>query len=88
MVGELQAKKKPQPKPDTQPKHPSFTISHILNVIRTAVSLGGDCDTLTCIAGSIGEGFYGVPDYLKRECMERLGQDLGDVIRKFDLVCH
>lgn len=23
------------------------------DVIRTAVSLGGDCDTLTCIAGSI-----------------------------------
>ena len=31
------------------------------DVIRTAVSLGGDCDTLTCIAGSIAEGFYGVP---------------------------
>lgn len=32
------------------------------DVIRTAVSLGGDCDTLTCIAGSIAEGFYGVPE--------------------------
>ena len=30
------------------------------DVIRTAVSLGGDCDTLTAIAGSIAEGFYGV----------------------------
>ena len=29
------------------------------DVIRTAVSLGGDCDTLTCIAGAIAEGFYG-----------------------------
>ena len=28
------------------------------DVIRTAVSLGGDCDTLTAIAGSIAEGFY------------------------------
>ena len=27
------------------------------DVIRTAVSLGGDCDTLTAIAGSIAEGF-------------------------------
>ena len=34
------------------------------DVIRTAVSLGGDCDTLTCIAGSIAEAFYGVPDEL------------------------
>ena len=35
------------------------------DVIRTAVSLGGDCDTLTAIAGSIAEGFYGVPEHLK-----------------------
>lgn len=31
------------------------------DVIRTAVSLGGDCDTLTCIAGSMTEAMYGVP---------------------------
>lgn len=36
------------------------------DVIRTAVSLGGDCDTLTCIAGSIAEAFYGVPAILKQ----------------------
>ena len=35
------------------------------DVIRTAVSLGGDCDTLTCIAGSMAEAFYGVPEELK-----------------------
>lgn len=32
------------------------------DVIRTAVSLGGDSDTLTSIAGSIAEGYYGVPE--------------------------
>ena len=32
------------------------------DVIRAAISLGGDCDTLTCIAGSIAEAFYGVPE--------------------------
>ena len=42
------------------------------DVIRTAVSLGGDCDTLTCIAGSIAEAFYGVPEQLKDECRSRL----------------
>lgn len=42
------------------------------DVIRTAVSLGGDCDTLTCIAGSIAEGFYGVPDELKLQCRSRI----------------
>lgn len=54
------------------------------DVIRTAVSLGGDCDTLTCIAGSIAEAFYRVPDDLKEECMSRLPQDLLDVLIRFD----
>ena len=50
------------------------------DVIRTAVSLGGDCDTLTCIAGSIAEAFYGVPDELKQACRERLPEDLLHVL--------
>jgi ADP-ribosylglycohydrolase len=54
------------------------------DVIRTAVSLGGDCDTLTCIAGSIAEGFYGVPENLKQECCDRLPGDLKVVLAKFD----
>jgi ADP-ribosylglycohydrolase len=52
------------------------------DVIRTAVSLGGDCDTLTCIAGSIAEAFYGVPDYLKEECLRRLPADMADILLK------
>lgn len=54
------------------------------NVIRTAVSLGGDCDTLTCIAGSIAEGFYGVPENLKEECRRRIPKNLLDVLLRFD----
>ena len=54
------------------------------DVIRTAVSLGGDCDTLTCIAGSIAEAFYGVSDDLKEECIRRLPQDLLEVLIRFD----
>lgn len=53
------------------------------DVIRTAVSLGGDCDTLTCIAGSIAEGHYGVPEDLKRECEQLLPFDLITCVRDF-----
>ena len=53
------------------------------DVIRTAVSLGGDCDTLTAIAGSIAEGFYGVPDTLKEECRKRLPQELRAILDVF-----
>lgn len=54
------------------------------DVIRTAVSLGGDCDTLTAIAGSIAEGFYGVPDELKSECHQRLPEHLRSVLVEFE----
>lgn len=50
------------------------------DVIRTAVSLGGDSDTLTCIAGGIAEAFYGIPDDIVRECRSRLPVDMIEVI--------
>ena len=53
------------------------------DVIRTAVSLGGDCDTLTCIAGGMAEAFYGVPDELQRMCDERLPDDALNVVHRF-----
>lgn len=57
------------------------------DVIRTAASLGGDCDTLTCIAGSIAEGFYGVPEDMKKECRNRLTKDLRVILAEFDVAC-
>ena len=50
------------------------------DVIRTAVSLGGDCDTLTAIAGSIAEGFYGVAKELRSECRSRLPDRLLQIL--------
>ena len=54
------------------------------DVIRTAVSLGGDCDTLTCIAGSIAEAFYGIPVGMMAECIKRLEEDMLAVLGRFD----
>ena len=54
------------------------------DVIRTAVSLGGDCDTLTCIAGGMAEAFYGVPDELAEECRKRLSEDMLAVLDRFN----
>ena len=56
------------------------------DVIRTAVSLGGDCDTLTCIAGSMAEAFYGVPEELKQACRQYLPDDLLTVLIRFDTI--
>ena len=51
--------------------------------IRTAVSLGGDADTLGCITGSIAEAYYGVPQNLIEECRKRLSPDILDVVDAF-----
>ena len=53
------------------------------DVIRTAVSLGGDCDTLTCIAGGMAEAMYGVPDELKQSCRLLLEPDMVKVLDRF-----
>lgn len=54
------------------------------DVIRTAVSLGGDCDTVAAIAGSIAEGFYGVSDELKEICKNKLPIELVRVLDAFE----
>ena len=54
-----------------------------VDVIRTAVSLGGDCDTLTCIAGSVAEACYGVPDEMVETCRDRLPEDMLQVVDGF-----
>lgn len=60
-----------------------FEGNSFIDVIRTAVSLGGDCDTLTCIAGSVAEAFYGIDDELKKECVKRLPSNLAEVLFRF-----
>ncbi len=51
------------------------------DVIRNAVSLGGDSDTIAAMAGSIAEAFYGVPDELADECMLKLTDDIVNIVR-------
>ena len=56
------------------------------DVIRNAVSLGGDCDTLACIAGSIAEAYYGVPDALREECRKRIPMKMRKILDWFDII--
>lgn len=54
------------------------------DAIRNAVSLGGDSDTLACIAGSIAEAFFGgIPTPLREAAFARLDEPLADVTRQF-----
>jgi len=54
------------------------------DVIRTAVSLGGDCDTLTAIAGSIAEAFYGVPALIRATALNRLPDEFVTILNRFE----
>ena len=54
------------------------------DALRTAVSLGGDSDTLAAITGSIAEAFYGVPEDLKQECRQRLTPELAEILRRWE----
>ncbi len=54
------------------------------DTVRNAVSLGGDTDTLACIAGSIAEAHYGgVPAKMREEALGRLDQLLRDEVAAF-----
>ena len=53
------------------------------DVIRNAVSLGGDSDTLTCIAGSIAEAYYGIPEAILLIIEQKLSPEMIEVIRLF-----
>ncbi len=63
----------------------SFLESHDFeSAVRLAVSLGGDTDTMACIAGSIAEAHYGgVPDPIAEAVRGVLTKDLLEVTDRF-----
>lgn len=56
------------------------------DAVRKAVSLGGDSDTLACMAGGIAQAYYRtIPDYIIREVRNRLDEDLLKVVEQFNI---
>jgi ADP-ribosylglycohydrolase len=54
------------------------------DAVRNAVSLGGDSDTLACMAGSIAEAFYGPPEPpLWAEARKRLPAEILETVERF-----
>ena len=52
--------------------------------VRKAISIGGDSDTIACMAGGIAHAFYGpLPDHIKREMYARLDEPLTEVVFHF-----
>lgn len=53
------------------------------DAVRNAVSMGGDSDTLACIAGSIAGAYHGVPAFIESEVRNRLDDELRGVVDRF-----
>jgi ADP-ribosylglycohydrolase len=53
------------------------------DAVRNAISLGGDADTLACIAGAVAGAYYGVPADIESETLGRLDDRLRDVVSRF-----
>ena len=53
------------------------------DAVRNAISMGGDSDTLACIAGSIAGPYFGVPSFIEVEVPSRLNADLCAVVDRF-----
>jgi ADP-ribosyl-[dinitrogen reductase] hydrolase len=59
--------------------HPIFKLSpafRMKSTIRTAISLGGDSDTIAAITGGIAEAYYGVPDSIREKALTYLDEEL------------
>jgi ADP-ribosylglycohydrolase len=54
------------------------------DAVRNAISLGGDADTMACIAGGIAEAYYGgVPEAIRVSTLELLDDRLRGVVAEF-----
>jgi ADP-ribosylglycohydrolase len=55
------------------------------SAVRNAISLGGDADTMACIAGGIAEAFYGgVPASIRERSLELLDDRLRSIVYAFE----
>lgn len=54
------------------------------SAIRLAISLGGDSDTIACMAGGIAAAYYGIPDWMIQKGVEHLPADMIEIINRFD----
>ena len=54
------------------------------DAIRNAVSIGGDSDTIACIAGSIAEALYGVPPAIRNQALSYLPEKFKVLMNSFE----
>ena len=62
-----------------------FDATDFEGAVRNAISLGGDADTMACIAGAVAEAHWGeVPEAIGREVRNRLPLELLQILERFN----
>ena len=62
----------------------AFLISNDFeDALRTAISIGGDSDTVAAMTGAIAEAFYGIPKGWTEKALNYLPKTLVQVVEKF-----
>jgi ADP-ribosylglycohydrolase len=59
------------------------------HALQLAISLGGDTDTIACIAGGMAEAYYGeIPPELGAFAWDRLPRPMREVVTAFNEKCR
>lgn len=61
-----------------------FESTDFEDAIRTAISVGGDSDTLAAITGAVAEAHYGIPTHLREQAKTYLDERLLALLDEFE----
>ena len=61
-----------------------FESESFEDAVRTAISLGGDSDTIAAITGAIAEAYYGVPDDIRNQALTYLDDRLRSIFDEWE----
>lgn len=61
-----------------------FEANDYLDAVRNAISLGGDTDTMACIAGAVAQVYFGIPASVVDAVQARLPPALWQVLQQFE----
>lgn len=62
----------------------ALEASDFEDAIRNAVSIGGDSDTIACMAGSIAEALYGIPSAMYDRAISYLDDKMRAIVEAFE----
>lgn len=63
-----------------------FESTSFEDAVRNAISIGGDADTIACMAGAVAEAYYGVDRETEERAIAYLSDDLKNIYYAFDTV--